>query len=67
MLENNDCSSNASCGCRVETFSTDKECPVCQHRLRLAGRLQLAQFRLACPNCDYQGPLLSQTELQEVL
>ena len=67
MQENRGSCSDSSCGCRVDVFPTSRECPDCGKRLRLAGRAQLAEFRLNCPNCGYNSPQLSQEELQELL
>jgi len=67
MLDNAGCCSNSNCGCQIAHFPTEKTCPACGRRLRLSGRPQLLEFRLACPNCDYQGSLLSQEELREVM
>ena len=67
MPEDNGCCSDSSCGCRIDIYPTDRKCPLCEKRLRIAGRAQLLELRLNCQSCGYQSPLLSQEELQELL
>jgi hypothetical protein len=67
MQEDAQCCSGSSCGCHIDIIPTDKKCPECGGRMRLAGRAQLLELRLACQQCDYQSPLLSREELQEAL
>ncbi|MFH1652180.1 MAG: hypothetical protein ABID87_08815 [Chloroflexota bacterium] len=66
MEPENGCCSDASCGCHLDIFTTDEKCPECGGRLRLEGRAQQMSFRLACAQCSYHGPLLSQEELHRV-
>ena len=67
MLGDTGCCSDRNCGCQMDVYLTTKECPLCGKRLRLAGKSQLAEFRLACLNCGYQSSLLPQEELRELL
>ncbi|MFC2002045.1 hypothetical protein ACFLUZ_06065 [Chloroflexota bacterium] len=67
MPEDSGCCSDSSCGCRIDIFTTSRECPDCAKRLRLEGRSQLLEFRLACNDCGYHSPRLSPEELQEIL
>lgn len=67
MTREEECCPDKDCGCQITSFSTPKDCPNCGGRLRLVGHSQLLEFRLACHNCDYQSPLLSQEELQVLL
>ncbi len=67
MAEENSCCSGGNCGCHVDVFPTTRECPGCGKRLRLTGRAQLLEMRLACPNCGYQSPRLTTEELGELL
>ncbi|MBI4284772.1 MAG: hypothetical protein HY670_02590 [Chloroflexi bacterium] len=55
------------CGCHLNTFTTDRQCPACGKRLRLVGRLQRMELRLTCPDCGYTSSLLSQVEIAELL
>ena len=64
--ESGNCS-DTNCGCHVDIFPTDEKCPRCDGRLRLAGRAQLLEFRLACSKCDYRSTLLSREELHKVV
>jgi ribosomal protein S27AE len=63
----NTCCSDRSCGCQTDIFTTNKVCPECGKRLRLTGRAQLVEFRLACQNCGYASPLLTPEEIGELL
>ena len=67
MTGDTGCCSGGDCGCGLSVFSTNRECPDCGKRLRLAGRLQRIEFRLSCLNCGYQSSLLSQEEIHELL
>ncbi|MFC1871363.1 hypothetical protein ACFLYF_03065 [Chloroflexota bacterium] len=67
MLEDNEGCSGGGCGCNMSYFPTSRECPVCGERLRLAGRSQMAEFRLTCRHCGYQGSRLTQEELHEMI
>ena len=67
MSEDSGCCSNSSCGCRLDVFTTSRDCPDCGKRLRLTGRAQILELRLNCQNCGYNSPLLSQEELHELL
>jgi len=67
MTTENESDSIDSCGCRIDIFPTDTNCPLCGKRLRLTGRAQRMELRLSCQHCDYQSSLLSQEELQAIL
>lgn len=67
MTENTSCCSDSSCGCQLDVYTTSRKCPDCGKRLRLTGRAQLVEFRLACQNCGYTSSLLSREELGELL
>jgi predicted RNA-binding Zn-ribbon protein involved in translation (DUF1610 family) len=65
--ENTGCCSGGDCGCRIDAYSTSRECPRCGRRLRLTGRAQLLEYRLTCSECGYAGPLLTPEEIGELL
>jgi ribosomal protein S27AE len=65
--ENTDCCADGCCGCHIDAYPTSRECPQCGKRLRLAGRAQLAEFRLNCVSCGYTGPVLSMEEVGDLL
>jgi predicted RNA-binding Zn-ribbon protein involved in translation (DUF1610 family) len=67
ITENTGYCSGGECGCHIDAYSTNRECPQCGKRLRLTGRAQRLEFRLVCSGCGYAGPLLSQAELGELL
>ncbi|MFH1169832.1 MAG: hypothetical protein V1691_03960 [Chloroflexota bacterium] len=67
MTGDANCCSDENCGCHLTVYSTDRKCPTCGGRLRLIGRTQQLEFRLACQSCDFHGPMLSREEIQEVL
>ncbi|MBI2868827.1 MAG: RNA-binding protein [Chloroflexi bacterium] len=66
MPENEHCTS-PTCGCNLTSYGTPRKCPSCGAGLRLLGRLERGEFRLACSACGYTGPLLAQEELRELL
>ncbi len=66
MSDNNQCSS-PGCGCNLSAYPTNEKCPVCGARLRLEGRAERAEFRLACHQCGYQGDRLPQEEVARLL
>jgi ribosomal protein S27AE len=67
ITENIGCCSDGSCGCHFDTYATTRECPRCGKHLRLTGRAQRLEYRLACPNCGYTSVLLSPQEVGELI
>ncbi len=67
MTENTSCCSDSGCGCRLDVYPTSRKCPDCGKRLRLTGRAQQLELRLACQNCGYASHMLSQEEIGELL
>jgi ribosomal protein S27AE len=67
MPEDSGYCTGGSCGCRIDVFPTNRECPGCGKRLRLAGRAQTLELRLNCQHCGYNSPRLSQEEIGELL
>jgi len=58
---------SGGCGCCATSFSTDKECPECGRRLRVAGNPQRLQYRLMCVDCGYQSHQLSMEEIRDIV
>jgi predicted RNA-binding Zn-ribbon protein involved in translation (DUF1610 family) len=65
--ENSNSCSGGCCGCHIDAYATNRECPHCGKKLRLTGRAQLFEFRLSCAACGYAGPLLAPAEVGELI
>jgi len=69
MFRDWDCCPNVNYGCSLSSFATasPKECPNCQELMRVVGKIQPLELRLAGQNCGYQGHLLSEAEIVELV
>ena len=65
--ENTGCCSGGTCGCHIDAYPTDRECPQCRGKLRLTGQARRMELRLTCSKCGYAGPLLKPEEIGELI